>query len=768
MIRIILVSIALIFLTKISFSQDLPLVGGKDTYNLLGDEKYEKELYVDAIDYFERALAYQPDNIGVLVKLGNSHKKLGQLEAAADYYEKALTSGRLKNPEFYIDYGDVLMSLGEKEKSEAMFLEAETLGGGEKVKNRIKSFEKYEDFFLDSLSYVVELMDFNSKKSEFAPAYFDEGIVFVSSRASKKPFQRVNRRSYDPYLDLYYINTGNNDSKVSQFNEREKNKFHEGPLVFFDDQKQSYQTRSSLENVKGIVRLEIYHTTYDSDHKVTSMTPLPFNSKKYSVGHPATDNTGGTLVFSSDMPDGYGGTDLYITHFKNGSWTSPKNLGDKINTNGNEQFPYIDENGRLYFSSDGHQGLGGLDIFHINLENPDRVLNPGFPLNSPSDDFGIIINQKEQFGYFSSDREGGLGEDDIYSFSIFRINIASRMIDQETGQAVMGDFSIIDVETGEEVPFERDGNLVIFKGLRSRHYRITAKPDQHNSIISEDINSDDYINTTDPVDLGFKRSELSRVVMVSARMLHEKSGRPFIGKLEITETSTGEEVSFERTEKGDSLFIPALTKRNYLITGEEEGYEPISVPFSTNAIAMGVDTFLIDLKFKSIPKQRMKPEKVQLISINNGAIRDNYLFVNGLWHEIEGNIDEFIKGKGFILDGRTEIFTPKFNFDKSELNPEGKQQLDKLVKDLISDNRPAVRLELSGHTDSRGDEVYNLNLSKKRVNSTASYLIKKGYPSDKITVNYFGEKKLLNACQDKIKCTDEDHAKNRRVEVKLL
>ncbi|MBK6977559.1 MAG: PD40 domain-containing protein [Cytophagaceae bacterium] len=216
---------------------------------------------------------------------------------------------------------------------------------------------------------------------------------------------------------------------VKKFSRTLNSKYHEGPCTFFDNAQKIIFTRNGNsggggifgQKKEGISRLKLYSAEKKSNDW-GNIKELAFNSDDYSCGHPSVDKTDKILYFVSDMPGGYGGTDLYMSKFINGTWSKPENLGGKVNTVGNEMFPFIAPDGQLYFSSDGHPGLGDLDIFVAKTDPSNgkvlgKARNVGAPLNSQNDDFGIITDSNRNFGYFSSNRKRGGSDDDIYKFN---------------------------------------------------------------------------------------------------------------------------------------------------------------------------------------------------------------------------------------------------------------------------------------------------------------------------------------------------------------
>jgi len=227
-----------------------------------------------------------------------------------------------------------------------------------------------------------------------------------------------------PFLDIYLLKNGD-ESKATKFNSKVNTKFHESTAVFTKDGSTVYFTRNNYTNndlerdSQGVNRLKLYRGTLRDDS--WKIIELPFNSHEYSVAHPALSVDESTLYFASDMPGGKGLSDLYKVSINGDDYGTPVNLGDGINTEGRETFPFISADNKLYFASDGHVGLGGLDVFASEInENEGRlgkVFNLGKPINSTQDDFTFIINSETGLGYFASNREGGKGDDDIYSFN---------------------------------------------------------------------------------------------------------------------------------------------------------------------------------------------------------------------------------------------------------------------------------------------------------------------------------------------------------------
>lgn len=294
--------------------------------------------------------------------------------------------------------------------------------------------------------YTVENLKSNSKYSDFGTAYYQDNKIIFSSSRDKKLFSRIFKANKQPFLNLYegIINLDGNVSEVNKFSKRLNTKYHEAAVSFTADQKTVYFTRNNYfekklgRNEEGITDVAIYRATIAPDGGWTNIISLPFNNENYSVAHPTVSVDGTKLYFASDMPGTLGGLDIFVvTINKDGTYGAPKNLGSSINTSGKEMFPFIDAENILYFSSDnGKGGLGGLDVYAAKIFDTSisDIIHLKKPVNSDKDDFGYILKNGEKIneGYFSSNRSGGKGDDDIYHF------ISSPPLKIECNQEVQG------------------------------------------------------------------------------------------------------------------------------------------------------------------------------------------------------------------------------------------------------------------------------------------------------------------------------------------
>ncbi len=266
----------------------------------------------------------------------------------------------------------------------------------------------------------------NNKQSNFGTSYYGNQLIFASPEKRNYIISNMWDPNQQPYLDLYVgkVDVDGSLKEVKNFSKKINTTFHEGDACFTKNLKRVYFTRNNynkgkfVTDRKGLNQLQLYTAIVGADGKWTNIQPLPFNNRNYSTGHPALSHDERTLYFVSNKPGGYGNTDLYkVEIIGDNQYGEPQNLGDKINTSGREMFPYVTEKS-LYYSSDGILGgKGGLDVYEVKFEKdtlttPLNLIN----LNSSWDDFAFIINKSTEDGYFSSNRPGGYGDDDIYYF----------------------------------------------------------------------------------------------------------------------------------------------------------------------------------------------------------------------------------------------------------------------------------------------------------------------------------------------------------------
>ena len=358
-------------------------------------------------------------------KLAKSYNNLARNIEAEPIWLEILNTKKEVLPEDYYNYAMTLKSNGKYEEASKWMNTYHSL----KPEDTRASNYKYHTSSLSSLQqdngiYRIKLLDINSDADDFGVYYYyNDKVVYSTSKTGTKMIVRKYNWTGKPFWDMYIadVNAGQfvNSEK---FSKKLNGKFHDGPASFSNNGSYIAYTRNNYKKAgkDHVVELQIFFSTI-KDNKWSDPESFYLNDEAYSVGQPFLTEDGRVMYFTSDMPGGYGGSDIYkVTKNAKGDWGTKVNLGKGINTEGDELFPYLDEkNKTFYFTSNGHYGLGGLDIFTSELNGTgfSKVYNAGYPVNSKYDDFSSVVNKNERTGFFVSNREGGRGGDDIYSFS---------------------------------------------------------------------------------------------------------------------------------------------------------------------------------------------------------------------------------------------------------------------------------------------------------------------------------------------------------------
>ncbi|WP_452222396.1 OmpA family protein [Lacinutrix salivirga] len=444
-----IISFCLVFST---YAQDIPKKT-KQEYETLSYVKSTKKL----LNLVDQGIKTQE----VLQKLGNAYYFNSKMEDASKWYGELLSTYEDVDSEYFYRYAMTLKAMGEYTKANEWM---EYFAQSKPDDKRAILYSQSPNYLstIDKIStqFEIENLSTNTKYSDFGTSFYKDGIVFASSRGTGGKLYSWNEQ---PFLDLYYKEF--NSDKVVPLDEDVNTKFHESSTSFTNDGTTMYFTRNnyyrgkerkSNERVNG---LKIYKATLENG-SWGNIVPMPFNNDDYNVAHPALSADNKKLYFASDMPGTLGKSDLFVVDINDdGSYGEPRNLGPSINTEGRENFPYISNNGTLYFSSDGRLGLGGLDVFFVDLESSNlEVNNIGKPINGPKDDFEYIIDENTLTGYFTSNRSGGKGDDDIYKFGQIPCD-----------QFVSG--TVVDKNTNEIIP---NANVIVYDSDRVEVQNMTS------------------------------------------------------------------------------------------------------------------------------------------------------------------------------------------------------------------------------------------------------------------------------------------------------
>ncbi|GAB1307834.1 OmpA family protein [Urechidicola sp. KH5] len=477
---------------------------GQTSRQKKADHFFNNFAFVKAVEQYQKMIDNE-DNIQYAQrKLGDAYLMLRQPENALSIYKDVVAQENVPS-EYYYYYALVLRATGNYKASKKwikLFRDK-----GNKDDSRLKEFFNNEDLasgiFNSYERYTLHAMNINTEYNEYGAFDLGDKIVFTSSRDDGVTTKRIYAWDEQPHLDIYITDKENATVVNTAPLEGEVNTpmFHDGSVSFTSDGTTMYFSRNNhkgnkkIKDDEGTGQVGIYTATLKEGYWV-NVEPIVLNNPNYLVYNPSVSEDGKQLYFASDMPGGYGGTDIYLaTVNEDGSIREAENLGPIVNSEGNESFPFIHSDGVLYFSSDGHVGMGLLDVFAtVKDENGVflNVINLGAPINSKKDDFGYFLDTEGFKGYISSNRFGGIGNDDIYRFNrIPPLRLKGHIFDNANDNPIARAKVILKRKNGEELAYfitEEDGSYehliprdenFILEGAKEKYTSMTKEFNSH-------------------------------------------------------------------------------------------------------------------------------------------------------------------------------------------------------------------------------------------------------------------------------------------------
>lgn len=472
------------------------------------ESQFDDYAYANAIENYERLVKEGFTDEEIYRNLGDANYFNARYKDASGWYSQLFALENVTiDADYMYRYANTLKSTKEYEASD-IWMQKYIAAKSDEVRAKLYSTNPDYRKKIEAQSgrYDIKNLPFNSPQSDFAPSFNGEQLVFSTARDSGTVAQRIHQWNNRSFLNLYASNaSGSGDfTNAEKLSNGLNRKTHESSTVFTKDGSMVYFTRNNSENGnfsrdnEGVSRLKIYRAEL-KDGTWTNISELPFNGDDYSCAHPALSPAGDKLYFASDMPGTLGQSDIFVVDLnEDGSIGPTVNLGEKINTESRETFPHITENNALYFSSDGRPGLGGLDIYATNLQDMDTiyVVNIGKPVNGEEDDFSFILNESTGKGFFASNREGGKGEDDIYSFTEnekidleCHTMVTGMIKDKELGEPLGN--AVIAIYSGNDLISEtvsaKDGSFVLDGDCKEGQYKLIVSKtdyDQENEMFS--------------------------------------------------------------------------------------------------------------------------------------------------------------------------------------------------------------------------------------------------------------------------------------------
>ncbi len=734
---------------------------------LPGQAKLKKAIKeMDALNYTEaiRLLteALEKENApDYKLQLAECYRRTNNWKEAVFWYGQIMESGIIR-PIHQLYYGQALQREGQCDKALKWF-EAYAKAQPNDVRAQHLVQSCIEKDYLQSknaLFYTVTPLSINTEYNEHCPTFIGNSILFASDRPDNNPIERTNAWTGQEFLDFYYAeNMGEFSLHCSELNFRAPEKylpefnspFHDAVITFTENGKTAFFTRTTFDSKSsdGIAYLKIFFSQRD-DLGVWSKPELhPINDEEYSFGHPSVSPDGNRLYFVSDRPEGYGGMDIYVSEHVDGNWSAPINLGPTINTEGNEVFPYFHApTNTLYFASDGHIGLGGLDIYYTQERagrNWGMIINPGSPINSLSDDFGIIVTEPGTFGYFSSDRSEGAGKDDLYAFcktsSTFNFLVYD-VVNKEALETV----DIFIEGSKHSLATDREGKATFELALEDCAQLVFNKPGylpNNRYLCAEKIGESRVI------EIPLEKEPLIQIEGI----VFDEDDFPKEGATVtlFTDCPGSPPVSMVTNATGRYLF---KVNRNccYTAIATALDYQSISSEQFCTMDLLENKTFHESFKLlpgKAMPLLASKgPEPLP-----QEAVTESF--------EVSQTISPQTKEHPtpFLL----AIF---YDFNSAKIKLSSKPTLNRLL--LFLNQYPDLIIEIGSHTDARGNKDYNLELSQKRANAVKNWLENKGIARERLIAKGYGQSLILNECKEGIDCEEAEHLINRRTEFRIL
>lgn len=659
--------------------------------------------------------------------LATAYRKMDRPADAEAVYARMMAAGDVQADDL-LAYADLLRANGGYQQALERYAEYDRkVPGNARVQAYLKQPQLFQRLMRDSTRSSIRTVPINSAQADLGMSVLDELLLFSSARGEGAGGSRAYRWDDQPYLNLYsaLLKGATAEEPVVMRNDI-NSRYHDGTVSYDSLAKRMYFTRNNYfygvkdKSKQGELNLGIYYSDVVTGEfgqpEWGGLVPFDHNDPEHNYGHPFVSPDGRRLYFISDRPGGQGGTDIWFCDNLGNQWSPPLNVGPKVNTAGDEMYPLITPDSVLYFASDGHPGLGGLDLFRTQLgpDGPGYVFNLGYPINTRWNDHSLLL-LNDSVGFLASDRTGGAGSDDIYGCTIVppMIYLAGRVVDKATRQPIDG--ALISL---------KDGN-----GRFVKNYTVTPEPDGRFTIATEHHDRFEVLANkagfmqgtaniiTDRDDLGAIVIELVKYdYLAEGSVMHGETGA-FMDSAEVALTDPqGNVLATIMTDASGRYSFPLMPDLDYQLKVERPGYFKQSARLTTKGQPNGI----LRNDFRLFP-----------LKVNTVVRLENILY----------------------------------DYSKWDIRPDAALELDKLVETLREN--PTVRIELSSHTDCRGKDNYNLTLSQKRAKSAVDYIISKGIDKARVVSKGYGKTKPTESCACD-KCSEEQHQRNRRTEFKVL
>jgi outer membrane protein OmpA-like peptidoglycan-associated protein len=727
----IITALILILVTCNAMSQDHKVK--------MGNKYYDKFDYAMSVKYYEPV---KDKSIEVLRNLAHSYYMTGDWENAKTTYEQIYTLPQKTFDDGW-NYFLVLQQLGQYDKAIALLPELSKLSPNDvRVNLYLKAGDYYKNLLAATPKYELKNLKMNSSHQEFSTAFMGDKVVYATSKNKYHLFKRVWVGNHKGYLNLFVSNLPEDkEFKSGKPLTREANKkYHDGPVTFNEAGNFMVLTRNNYKSKSsdGTRNLQLFSSEL-VDGEWSKPIAFPYNNAEYSIGQASLTPDGKFMFFVSDMPGGVGGTDLYVVERKSdGNWGPMVNLKE-INTEGNEMFPVYHADGVLFFSSNGYPGLGGLDVFVVPVSGEQYNIfgkpeNMGTPINGTYDDFALTFDKNQKFGYLTSNRAEGQGDDDIYYVNVLQPKKFKKIIRGVTktpenvivpnaevsltlngkpvAKTISDDQGKFEFVVSQQTTFD-------LKGIKPQYSDglNTANTDVPDEIVYSDL----VLDQIKPFGVKFIVKDKTTEKEIPNATIHLKDNITFEEDKNPTDNTGSYLKDLPKAKLNDNISYYLTTTHPDYVTNTQNYYQKL--------LKSGVYEYIIYLE----------PLKQTLVLGEDLAKKFN---INPIY----------------------------FDLDKSDIRPDAAIELDKIVQ--IMNAYPDIVIELGSHTDCRAPYEYNMALSERRAKSSAEYIRKRITNPQRIYGKGYGETRLVNYCECEgdytAICTEEEHQMNRRTEFRVV
>lgn len=709
------------------------------------NELFNEKNYSKAILKYKEVASRYDGNAEIWYNLAICYQEIGQPERAEMYYSRVLKIDDEANPIVHLAMGKVMMMQGKYEEAREHFMQYnELLEYNDQLAMRyISSIENIDKYFSDSTFFQEEELALNSPASDFGASTLDKSFYFLSTRDRKSDYSEKYTS------DLYEVPSDNvnGDVEPTKVKGPANTRFGEVGYAIVPERNEIFICRFQPgKQDQYSLGYSLYKAYIGHDNDITKPEEVTIDKFKFAIAYPTLNESGNKIVFSSDAPGGYGGWDLYEAEYTSGGFNNIVNLGEKVNSAGDELYAFLLNDSILFYATDGHGGLGGFDIYSKNLKKTGEFArNMGYPLNSSANDYAIYFDSGLS-GYFTSNREGGAGSDDIYEFNIHQLKLSSEIVDQENGDNLKNVNISIERSSGnKEALALADNGKLILSAEPGEVLTITVEKEGYETKSFE-------VNTSGMTFIGNHSVELGKFEVLKLEPEVEPIAytldSSLIKKAEVKDSyffatqiasskSKLSETTVKRIYKGTHEVIEHYNNKTYYyIIGKFDSYFEAKEVYKQERVNKSIlVAFANDSKTKTM--KALKEAHVIPAEAKDPLVHD-------------------------FID-RTEQLSASLLFydtDKFRIPENSNIKLQAVVDSLVT--HPEYFLEIATHTDKRGSDLYNRALSEERARFLREYFLAKGIEETRIISHGIGEGQLKKYCSQ---CSEADHKLNRRGEL---